>query len=160
MRRRGDHDAAPDQRGGSGWQRGAACDGRDGGLGVVRRGVCGFRGSAVGGGDRDAGGDGRAEEEGGDVAHRVHAVGEGARRAHLVHDRDGVPLGAKARLVYAKAALTEDLSWDLRSFHHRDSRFPHHSLSRQIFTDEQFEAYRSLGHAAGRRAAAVLNLPR
>ena len=47
----------------------------------------------------------------------------------------------------------------LRSFHHRDSRFPHHSLSRQIFTDEQFEAYRSLGHAAGRRAAAVLNLP-
>ena len=69
------------------------------------------------------------------------------------------PDGDKARLVYAKAALTEDLSWDLRSFHHRDSRFPHHSLSRQIFTDEQFEAYRSLGHAAGRRAAAVLNLP-
>jgi hypothetical protein len=70
------------------------------------------------------------------------------------------PDGDKARLVYAKAALTEDLSWDLRSFHHRDGRFPHHSLSRQIFTDEQFEAYRSLGHAAGRRAAAVLNLPR
>jgi len=70
------------------------------------------------------------------------------------------PDGDKARLVYAKAALTEDLSWDLRSYHHRDSRFPHHSLSRQIFTDEQFEAYRSLGHAAGRRAAAVLNLPR
>ena len=69
------------------------------------------------------------------------------------------PDGDKARLVYAKAALTEDLSWDLRSYHHRDSRFPHHSLSRQIFTDEQFEAYRSLGHAAGRRAAAVLNLP-
>src|SRR6185295_4172000 len=58
------------------------------------------------------------------------------------------------------AHLAEDLSWDLRSYHHRDSRFPHHSLSRQIFTDEQFEAYRSLGHAAGRRAAAVLNLPR
>ncbi len=69
------------------------------------------------------------------------------------------PDGDKARLVYAKAALTENLSWDLRSFHHRDGQFPHHSLARQIFTDEQFEAYRSLGHAAGRRAAEVLNLP-
>ena len=49
--------------------------------------------SAVGRGHRDAGGGGRAEEEGRDVAHRVHPVGEGARRAHLVHDRDGVALG-------------------------------------------------------------------
>ena len=42
----------------------------------------------------------------------------------------------------------------------RANHTPPHSLSRQIFTDEQFAAYRSLGHAAGRRAAAVLNLPR
>ena len=78
---------------------------------------------------------------------------------HAVLGEVRYPDGDKARLVYAKAALTEDLSWDLRSFHHRDGRFPHHSLARQIFTDEQFEAYRSLGHAAGRRAAEVLNLP-
>lgn len=69
------------------------------------------------------------------------------------------PDGGQARLIYAKATLTADLSWDLRSFHHRDGRFPHHSYARQIFTDEQFEAYRSLGHAAGRRAVALLNLP-
>src|SRR5690348_17977510 len=70
-------------RSGSGWQRGAACDGRDGGLGVVRRGVCGFRGSAVGGGDRDAGGDGRAEEEGGDVRSEEH-TSELQSPVHLV----------------------------------------------------------------------------
>jgi hypothetical protein len=69
------------------------------------------------------------------------------------------PDGGEARLVYAKATLTEALSWDLRSFQHRDGRFPHHSYARQIFTDEQFEAYRSLGHAAGRRAVELLNLP-
>jgi hypothetical protein len=69
------------------------------------------------------------------------------------------PDGGQARLVYAKATLTEALSWDLRSFQHRDGRFPHHSTARQIFTDEQFEAYRSLGHAAGRRAVELLNLP-
>jgi hypothetical protein len=86
---------------------------------------------------------------------------DGAHSAdHAVLGEVHYPDGGQARLVYAKAALTESLSWDLRSFHHRDSRFPHHSLSRQIFTDEQFEAYRSLGHAAGRRAAAVLTLPR
>ncbi|HEY0811755.1 MAG TPA: hypothetical protein VGE11_00620 [Pseudonocardia sp.] len=69
------------------------------------------------------------------------------------------PDGRQARLVYAKATLTEALSWDLRSFRHRDARFPHHSVARQIFTDELFEAYRSLGHAAGRRAVQLLNLP-
>lgn len=69
------------------------------------------------------------------------------------------PDGRQARLVYAKATLTKALSWDLRSFQQRDGRFPHHAITGQIFTDEQFEAYRSLGHAAGRRAVELLNLP-
>ena len=33
------------------------------------------------------------------------------------------PDGGQAKLIYAKAALTADLSWDLRSFHHRDVFF-------------------------------------
>jgi hypothetical protein len=63
------------------------------------------------------------------------------------------------RLVYAKATMTSGASWDLQAFKARDGRFPNHSTSQQIFTDEQFEAYRSLGHAAGRRAVELLNIP-
>jgi len=67
--------------------------------------------------------------------------------------------GDTAKLVYAKAVLTEDASWDLHAFKTRDSRFPHHSTTQQMFTDEQFEAYRTLGHEAGLRAAKRLNVP-
>jgi hypothetical protein len=85
---------------------------------------------------------------------------DGGRSADLAVRGDiHYPDGGHARLVYAKATLTDGLSWDLRSFQHRDARFPHHSYARQIFTDEQFEAYRSLGHAAGQRAVELLNLP-
>lgn len=65
----------------------------------------------------------------------------------------------EGRLVYAKATLTDAASWDLHAFKSRDGRFPNHATSQQIFTDEQFEAYRSLGHAAGRRAVELLNIP-
>ncbi len=65
----------------------------------------------------------------------------------------------EARLIYAKATLAAGASWDLLAFKARDGRFPNHSTSQQIFTDEQFEAYRSLGHAAGRRAVELLNIP-
>jgi hypothetical protein len=63
------------------------------------------------------------------------------------------------RIVYAKATMTPTASWDLRAFKDRDPRFPHHSVAQQIFTDELFEAYRGLGHAAGKRAVELLNLP-
>jgi hypothetical protein len=63
----------------------------------------------------------------------------------------------EARMVYAKAALTEAASWDLQAFRRRDALFPHHPTSQQIFTDEQFEDYRSLGHAAGLEACDLLN---
>ncbi|MDQ3152618.1 MAG: hypothetical protein M3R63_13150 [Actinomycetota bacterium] len=65
----------------------------------------------------------------------------------------------EARLIYAKATLAAGASWDLLAFKARDGRFPNHATSQQIFTDEQFEAYRSLGHAAGRRAVELLNIP-
>lgn len=65
----------------------------------------------------------------------------------------------EARLVYAKAVLTADSSWDLHAFKARDARFPHHSTSQQVFSDEQFEAYRSLGFQAGCRALDRLNIP-
>lgn len=65
----------------------------------------------------------------------------------------------EAKLVYAKAVLAPETSWDLHAFKARDARFPNHSTSQQVFTDEQFEAYRSLGYQAGCRALAQLNIP-
>lgn len=69
------------------------------------------------------------------------------------------PDGQEGRLIYAKATLPRNATWDLHAFKSRESKFPNHSTSQQFFTDEQFEAYRSLGHAAGRRAVELLNLP-
>ena len=64
-----------------------------------------------------------------------------------------------ARLVYAKAVLTRAAGWDLLAYRARDGRFPNHSTSRQMFTDEQFESYRALGYDAGLRALELLNVP-
>jgi hypothetical protein len=64
-----------------------------------------------------------------------------------------------AKLVYARAVLTEQSSWDLHAFRARDARFPNHSTTKQFFSDEQFEAYRTLGYEAGRRALELLNIP-
>ncbi|UVS78783.1 hypothetical protein [Actinokineospora sp. UTMC 2448] len=69
------------------------------------------------------------------------------------------PGNQQAQLVYAKAVLTEEASWDLHAFKHREPRFPNHSTSQQMFTDEQFEAYRTLGHEAGEKAVTLLNIP-
>lgn len=67
--------------------------------------------------------------------------------------------GQTARLVYAKAVLTRTAGWDLLAYRARDGRFPNHSTSRQMFTDEQFESYRALGYDAGLRALELLNVP-
>lgn len=67
--------------------------------------------------------------------------------------------GQEARLVYARAVLTEQSSWDLLAYQARDGQFPNHSTSQQIFTDEQFESYRALGYQAGCRALKLLNIP-
>jgi hypothetical protein len=90
----------------------------------------------------------------------VMADAEGFAEAMTVDGTVRYPApGSTAKLVYAKAVLTEDASWDLHAYKKRDNRFPHHSTTQQMFTDEQFEAYRTLGHEAGLRAAKQLNVP-
>lgn len=64
----------------------------------------------------------------------------------------GDPTG---RIVYCRAAVTEDAPWDVRDFAHRDARFPFHSTMDQLFTDEKFESYRALGAHAARTAIAA-----
>lgn len=61
-------------------------------------------------------------------------------------------LGTEGRIVYCRAAVTQDAPWDVRAFHERDKRFPYHSTMDQLFTDEKFESYRALGAHTARRA--------
>ena len=56
-------------------------------------------------------------------------------------------------LIYIKSALTADDPLDLHVYKHRQPRFPHETTINQFFDEEQFEAYRVLGHRSGVAAA-------
>jgi hypothetical protein len=59
------------------------------------------------------------------------------------------PGGRKGVLVYIKASLTGDENDYVFDYKKRYSDFPHETTIDQMFTEEQFEAYRALGfHAA------------
>lgn len=64
---------------------------------------------------------------------------------------------APGAISYAKAILTPESSWDLRSFHQRDPVFPGHPTSDQLFDDIQFESYRALGQEVASRV--LLDFP-
>lgn len=63
------------------------------------------------------------------------------------------------RLLYARTVVTGAATWDVLSFRRRDPRFPNHSTADQLYSDERFEAYRSLGRLAGREAVALRTPP-
>ena len=61
------------------------------------------------------------------------------------------PDGRKGVLVYIKASLTGDENDAVIDYKKRYDDFPHETTIDQMFTEEQFEAYRALGfHAANR----------
>jgi len=77
-----------------------------------------------------------------------------APAGHTVSERLG-----RGQLIYGMVMFARSASWDLHAFEAREDRFPHHSTSQQMFTDEQFEAYRTLGYEAGKQAAGKLEIP-
>jgi hypothetical protein len=59
------------------------------------------------------------------------------------------PSGRKGILIYIKASLTGDENDYIFDYKKRYDDFPHETTLDQMFTEEQFEAYRALGfHAA------------
>jgi hypothetical protein len=57
----------------------------------------------------------------------------------------------KGTLLYIKASLTGDESWDVSQYKRAHDAFPHESTLDQFFTESQFESYRALGrHAVDR----------
>jgi hypothetical protein len=56
--------------------------------------------------------------------------------------------GETGYLLYLKASVTGDEGDDLLDYQARFPDFPHQSTAGQFFSEDQFEAYRSLGHHA------------
>lgn len=55
-------------------------------------------------------------------------------------------------LIYCRASLTESTPWSIDSYRRRDASFPNTSTLKQLYGDETFEAYRSLGFTVGKVA--------
>ena len=83
---------------------------------------------------------------------------DGLAATCVTEGRVWYPDGSEGRLVVAKSVVTADMPADVVGFRRRDRRFPNHSTGDQLFDDEEFEAYRSLGRVVAGRAADALNL--
>jgi hypothetical protein len=71
--------------------------------------------------------------------------------AHCAIGEISYPDDRKGILIYIKASLTGDENDTVIDYKKRYSDFPHETTIDQMFTEEQFEAYRALGfHAAHR----------
>lgn len=75
------------------------------------------------------------------LAERDHVVG-------TIRFKDGT----EGILVYAKTAVTKDSPYEVRAYRQRDKLFPHHPTFDQLFNDEKFEAYWSLGRHTAKAA--------
>jgi hypothetical protein len=64
---------------------------------------------------------------------------------HCAIGEIGYPSGRKGILVYIKASLTGDENDYIFDYKKRHDDFPHETTLDQMFTEEQFEAYRALG---------------
>ena len=88
----------------------------------------------------------------GEIRYRVSPTGQ-----PLVEAGGGDDPGDQARIVYCRAAVTDDAPWDVLAYQEKTRRFPYHSTFDQLFDDQKFEAYRSLGAHTARRAVAAMS---
>jgi hypothetical protein len=62
--------------------------------------------------------------------------------------------GETGTILLAKAVMLGDLSWDLHTYAGDNVQFPRTSTGNQLYSEFDFEAYRSLGHAVTSRLVA------
>jgi hypothetical protein len=79
---------------------------------------------------------------------RVDANGIG--QSHFEMFRIQYPGEKLGLLLYVKASLTGNESEFLRSYRNDHPDFPHESTAKQLYSEQQFEAYRSLGEHIAR----------
>lgn len=63
------------------------------------------------------------------------------------------------RLVFAKAALSADMPYELLAYAVENAAFPRDSTGDQWFDHKQFDAYTALGRLIGKRAVGASSLP-
>jgi hypothetical protein len=80
-----------------------------------------------------------------DYAHLL-AIAKGKR--HFAVGRIRYPDKPEGTLIYLKSSLTDEALRDvsLLYYHRSNPTFPHETTADQFFTEQQFEAYRNLGH--------------
>lgn len=74
---------------------------------------------------------------------------KGLSRSHFRYCRVTYPDGSIGYLLYLKLSLTGNEGEFLRRYRLDEPAFPHHSTADQLFSETQFEAYRSLGEHVG-----------
>lgn len=70
------------------------------------------------------------------------------------------PDGTEGVLVYVKAAVTRDSPYETLAYRQRHEDFPHDPTLDQLFDDEKFEAYWSLGRSAAARGVDAMRAAR
>ena len=73
---------------------------------------------------------------------------EGISASHSALGRIHYPDGGTGWIIFLKLAITGDEKDHVADYRARHSNFPHESTGDQIYSEEQFEAYRSLGQTA------------
>jgi len=86
----------------------------------------------------------------GPLAHLGARVSNGAVIVGTItYPGEGVPPG---KLVFAQAALTADLPYQVLEYSQNDAGFPRDSTADQWFNSQQFDAYQQLGRYLGEQA--------
>ncbi len=94
----------------------------------------------------------RGKDPGPSPDERVHvAVGT------IRYQDDDASKAFTGRIIYIKASMTGDENDYVMDYKRRYAQFPHETTGDQFFSEEQLEAYRSLGFHAARRALVGLD---
>lgn len=75
----------------------------------------------------------------------LRADDQGIGQSHFELFRIRYPGGGQGVLVYIKASMTGNESEFLKRYRQEHPDFPHESTAKQLYSERQFEAYRSLG---------------
>jgi hypothetical protein len=70
-------------------------------------------------------------------------------KSHFILSKIDYPEGGTGLLLYIKSSMTGNEGEFLKKFRAENPDFPHQSTADQIFSEEQFEAYRALGEHIG-----------
>jgi Patatin-like phospholipase len=91
-----------------------------------------------------------------DPARDLEPFGDRTNRADHAVGEIRYSSGKTGRLIYGKALVTAESSWDVRAYAAKDRRFPAIPTSDQLFSGETFDAYQALGRHVGKHCADVV----